>query len=182
VLGKIYFTCGVLKRVEMSKKYSKVCGMPYYGATLGNGLKLVKSAIPRAGKGLLATRFYPAGVVVTGYGGQFVTKKEMDELIARGHYPWAFVTINKNLYKDGVTRGKHGDLAGQYINDPRNAHVRNIGFCAHKRDIYMYSLVDIYPGEELFTDYGRAYWKAWSDYYHGKQPYVLKAKPRRRRR
>lgn len=151
--------------------------MVAYLARLGSGLFLGKSAIPGSGRGVFASRSYSKGVVITGYKGKLVSPQQMEVLFRKGKR-WYFVTIEEGKwYKDGDTKGKRGDYAGQLINDPRNPRLTNCAFCIHGNDCYVFAVQDIRPGDELFLDYGDTYWGTWKIMHRGREPFILRHKP-----
>ncbi len=137
---------------------------------LGRGLIVARSRLPDAGFGLFATQMFEKGVLVTEYVGEELTKEQAFALRAAGMDQ--YVRSLKNGYCiDGNKHPALGDSCAQMANDGRNLLPNNCIFVAiHNRDkvqekprVYLKTLQQIEPGEELLASYGKRYWE-----FHGK--------------
>jgi SET domain-containing protein len=110
-------------------------------------LALRRSSID--GKGVFAREFIPAGTRLTEYTGERVTQEEGDR-----RYPWddsvpyhtLLFTIEDDLLVDGGVRGN----MSRFINHSCDPNCESV---IEERRIYIESLRDIPPGEELTFDY-----------------------------
>uniref|UniRef100_M4C385 SET domain-containing protein n=1 Tax=Hyaloperonospora arabidopsidis (strain Emoy2) TaxID=559515 RepID=M4C385_HYAAE len=124
-----------------------------------HGLEVRESNIPRAGKGLFATKRHLKGSVICEYTGVVLHSQE------------AAWKLKDKSYLMKLGDGKYVDtlhcphVLARYINDCRG---RFGGFNVHfdKRPddnkANVVAMRDIEPGEELYVNYGRLYWLAYN--------------------
>lgn len=124
------------------------------------GIRLVvkKSSLPGAGKGLFTESLIPAGTRIVEYKGRITTWKEVKASEVENNY---IFYVNRNHVINTDTYKK---ALGRYANDAggltKIKGVRNNSIYAVYDDkMYIEATRDIFPGEEIFVDYGRDYWK-----------------------
>lgn len=124
-------------------------------------IKIDKSLIPKAGKGLFATTDIPQGIFITYYSGVILDEFPEDNPL------YAFelripTNRKKGLYIDG-SKPIHKDHLGYLINHyPKGKNV-DISYNSNpkrnpNRLIKFISTRKIKKGEEIYWDYGPDYW------------------------
>jgi SET domain-containing protein len=119
-------------------------------------LKIKRSKLPGAGKGLFTQTFIPKGTRITEYKGRINTWKELKEAEDNGYLFY----VNRNHVIDALPYKK---ALARYANDARGV-VRQRGVSNNSQytteglKVYITSLRDIQPGEEILVGYGKEYW------------------------
>lgn len=123
-------------------------------------LKIKKSKLPKAGKGVFTNVDIKKGQVITDLTGPLIKYKEYLKLdLTRQHYCFY---INRNNIIDTYFET---DQIGRYVNDAhgtKDGEVKNNSeFIVEKGDeysVYIVATVDIAKGTEILVDYGDSYW------------------------
>ncbi|MCC7400234.1 MAG: SET domain-containing protein [Chitinophagaceae bacterium] len=123
------------------------------------GIRLVvkRSSLPGAGKGLFTKSLIPAGTRIVEYKGRITTWKEVKASESENNY---IFYVNRNYVINAEPFKK---LPGRYANDSRGLRkirgVRNNSvYVVVNGKVFIEATRDIFPGEEIFVDYGRDYW------------------------
>ena len=127
-------------------------------ATFERSLIIKRSRIPKAGKGLFTTVDLPKGAWVTEYKGRLCYWKDVKD--QDGYNPYIF-KLNNTWAIDGRRTLK---AFGRYANDARGLSRapgcrNNSEFITRGRKCYISTTRRIRKGEEIFVDYGQAYWR-----------------------
>lgn len=130
--------------------------------TNSHRIEIKPSSIQMFGNGVFAKKIIPAGVVMGYYVGKILNSKDANNSTSDKMMsifvkpPWWPKGVR---YRSGVTvdgDGNYGNWLAM-INDYRNSgYEMNIEFDDRGR---FTTIKDIYPGDELFTDYGSGYWE-----------------------
>jgi SET domain-containing protein len=129
-------------------------------------LKVKKSQIPGAGKGLFTTHAIPKGEVVCEYEGERITWKEClkrnEDQIGKGAY---YFYINaRNCVDAQYTLWAHGRYANDAAGLTRVIGLKNNAEYEVRKNVpYIVATRNIKPGEEIFVSYGKDYWDAMKD-------------------
>ncbi len=120
-------------------------------------LKVRKSRVPGAGKGLFTTGFIPRGSKITEYKGKIKTWKEVKDDEAENNY---IFYVNRNHVIDAKPRKK---ALARYANDARGiTRVKGVKnnsiYATEGLKVYIEAIRDIPPGEEILVAYGKEYW------------------------
>jgi len=135
-----------------------------YWPGIGINLSMVKqkelcvkrSKLPGAGKGLFTQTFIPKGTKIVEYKGRIHTWKELKEADNNGYLFY----VNRNHVIDALPYQK---AFARFANDAKGA-VRQKGVTNNSQyiteglKVYISSLRDIQPGEEILVGYGKEYW------------------------
>ena len=126
-------------------------------ALLEKQLVVKKSNIPNAGKGLFTLKFIPKGTKVVEYKGKVSTWKEADHQDGLNAYIYF---INRNNVID-ASRIKNA--LARYANDARGMGKvsglnNNCQYVVEKKRVYIETIKDVEPKQELFVAYGKDYW------------------------
>lgn len=126
-------------------------------------LKVKKSQLPNAGKGLFTTHAIKKGEVVCEYEGEHLTWKECEErnqaLPGKGAY--YFYINSKNCVDAQYTLWAIGRYANDAAGLSRVKGLRNNCKYDIKKGIpYIVATRNIKAGEEIFVAYGKDYWDA----------------------
>jgi len=123
------------------------------------GIRLVvkRSSLPGAGKGLFTKSLIPAGTRIVEYKGRITTWKEVKTSEVENNY---IFYVNRNHV---INAEPYKKALGRYANDARGLRkikgVRNNSIYAIDKDkVFIEATRDIFPGEEIFVDYGKDYW------------------------
>lgn len=125
-------------------------------ALLEKWLRVKKSGIPKAGKGLFTAIDIPKGKRIVEYKGKIEKWKDVKYEDATNGY---LLHINNQTVIDG----RNSKAVGRYVNDARG-HTRieglrnNSEYVTEGRRCFMEATRKIAKGEEIFVGYGRAYW------------------------
>ena len=120
-------------------------------------LKIGRSTIPRAGKGLYAQRDFKKGETVARYTGDLVHN---DERYDKNRYFSAYLLELTGAIS--IDAARTNTAVGRMVNDARGTNKKNNCSlsCHHAtRTATLKASRNIKKGEELFTAYGAAYWK-----------------------
>lgn len=118
------------------------------------------SRIPGAGNGVFATAPIPSGALLGHYQGKFITGKEHRQLVAQNkwHYVMGLLECAKKQTKGfEFIDGSNGNVFTRLNYAP--PAFQNVAFkkiCEHPY-VLITATKDIYPGDELFVDYGPYY-------------------------
>lgn len=155
---------GCVRCKEISKKTKKQCKRrtclysDYCWQHTRNtkGLKIKKSTIPNAGRGLFATRLLKRGEIIP-YGGVRMTKKQVDTKYGGDDKVAEYVIChNKNRCFD-ASNTQSG--LGRWVNDGVYAgRGKNAEFRTRRTGVFLELIQDVQPGEEILTTYGPEYW------------------------
>ena len=122
-------------------------------------LKVKKSTLPDAGKGLFTMNEIKKGQIVCEYEGERITWAQATDRndVDKGGY--VYFINNKNC----IDAYEYKDTFGRYANDA--AGVERIPGCRNnstydvvKNRVYIRATRNIKAGEEIFVSYGRSYW------------------------
>ena len=115
-------------------------------------LRIKKSNIPNAGKGLFTTKYIPKGAVIAGYTGERVINKDPNY----GN-PYA-LQIKKYTFIDA---SKSNTAEGRFANDCRGACKNNalLQYDKANKKAFLAAKHNIKAGSEITTSYGKDYWK-----------------------
>jgi SET domain len=127
----------------------------FYDDVDGN-VRVEESTIPGAGKGLKAVRPILKHETITYYGGRLRQKPPKNT-----DYVWGPTPDGK--FADAA-KEERPNCRGRYINCARNYDLKRVNASIHW-DVYQGKIVvvavqDIPEGDEIFIDYGQAYWDA----------------------
>ena len=127
-------------------------------ALLETKVRVKKSGLPGAGKGLFTKTFIPKGTRIVEYKGEITTWKEVDHEDGDNGYIYY---VKRNHVIDALRTPK--ELA-RYANDARGiARVKGVSNNAEYMEegikVYITSVKDIPAGAEILVDYGKEYWE-----------------------
>lgn len=118
-----------------------------------HNLEVKTSLLPNAGLGLFALRDFSAGEVVCVYSGTVYSLKESQQLIDKDYV--VFVSLNIH-----VDARNHPAVRARYAN--HNFDPTKVNGKLHRQPALRRALIvathDISKGEEIYIDYGKAYW------------------------
>lgn len=121
-------------------------------------LKIKKSKIPNAGKGVFTKIDLKKGQFVCEIIGEIVTVKEYNQRLKNN--------LTKEGYSIEISSRRQLDTwnhecAGKYINDAHLSKFKNnCELCIDEDEtVYVQTLKKIKKGEELYISYGEDYWK-----------------------
>jgi uncharacterized protein len=126
-------------------------------ALLEKSLRVKKSQLPGAGKGLFTMKYIPKGSRIVEYKGKVSSWKEVDHKKGSNGYIYY---ISRNHVIDA---SKNTRALARYANDGRGLYripgvVNNAGYVEDDNKVYIESIRDIAPGEEILVSYGKEYW------------------------
>ena len=126
---------------------------------------LMESTITGAGIGLFAYKNISENQIFTGYEGPLLTKAQLEQF-QKGSWNSNYVAqvvsdhvTGEVIYIDGQAR----DSFGVFANDPRNDHLVNAKLIWTHKGARLIATKNIFPGEEIFIDYGIEYWETRLD-------------------
>jgi hypothetical protein len=136
--------------------------MPYGEATAPCFLKLTKSKIPNANRGIFTTKYkLPKGMIFGPYTGVIRSAYGDDGQEARdGGYAWRINRWNEenaDFYIDGVNENNSNWL--RYVNTARYREEQNVFSLLFNDTVYYITIKDIEPETELLVWYGYKYAK-----------------------
>ena len=113
------------------------------------------STIPNSGFGAFTNIHLPKGTVLDYYRGKKLNPKQYNNLVDKS-YVWNIKSKDRgHFYIDAQDESKSNWL--RFINDSRD-HRNNIKPYQYREKIFYKTMKDIYPGQELFVNYGASYW------------------------
>lgn len=127
-------------------------------AYLDKKLRIRKSLIPGAGKGLFTTVDIKKGTRITEYKGKKCLWRDVKKTDGYNTY---LMRISRTMAIDGQPFLK---LLGRYANDAKGL-VRipglrnNTEYAQYGMRVYLEATRPIAAGEEIFVDYGREFWQ-----------------------
>lgn len=126
-------------------------------ALLEEKIRVKRSTLPGAGKGLFTKVFIPAGTRIVEYKGVITTWKEVEHNDGENGYIY-YVKRNHVIDASRTT-----EALARYANDARGiSRVKglsnNAEYKEDKLNVYITSTKDIPAGAEIFVDYGKEYW------------------------
>lgn len=127
-------------------------------ALLEKQLRVKKSQLPNAGKGLFTTKAIPKGTRIVEYKGRRSKWKDVRDEDGKNGY---IFYINRNHVIDALPTKK---ALARYANDARGLTkikgvLNNADYVVDGLKAYIESKRDIPAGAEIFVDYGKDYWK-----------------------
>jgi uncharacterized protein len=119
-------------------------------------LKVKRSVLPGAGKGLFTGTFIAAGTNIVEYTGKVISWKEVTSDNAYIYY------VNRNHVIDAKN---HKKAFARYANDAKGIYrVRgkrnNAAYVEEGLSVFIQAIRDIQKGDEIFVGYGKEYWDA----------------------
>lgn len=133
---------------------------------LGRGLEedsdlfLAESKIPGAGRGLFTRFGIKKNQIITWYTGKIQTREEKITSHDKSH---TITLVPGELAISGLKEPQIGNGAGSFVNHsdrPNAVAIRSsISEWGSTPIVLLKALSDIEPGEEIFINYGRGYWK-----------------------
>ncbi len=120
-------------------------------------VKVKKSGLPGAGKGLFAKSFIPKGTRIVEYKGEITTWKAVDHEDGDNGYIYF---VKRNHVIDAL---RTPDALARYANDARGivrvkGITNNAEYMEEGIKVYITSVKDIPAGAEILVDYGKEYW------------------------
>lgn len=149
-----------------TRKFVEIRRLP----TVGAGLSVRDSQIPKAGNGLFADRAFAKGEVVT-----FVDGPVVSDTVVRdrdqGLNTHVVTLMTHFLVVDALREPKLLCGGGSFANDAMRKGAYNVRFeiwdCADVerfgKVVVLRALRDIAAGEEVFVSYGPGYWRKFMD-------------------
>ena len=130
-------------------------------ALLENQLKIKKSILPGAGKGIFTAIDIPAKAIIVEYRGKLVKWKDVKD--EDGYNPYIF-KISSRWAVDAL---HDKDVIGRYANDARGfaraeGMRNNCEYIVKGKKVYIASTRKIHKGSEIYVDYGRSFWSLLS--------------------
>ena len=119
-------------------------------------LRIKTSNIPNAGKGLFAYKKpIRKNSKIANYTGRKLTGSQVINKYGDGLAKYAICDKGKCVDSNETT-----DDAARYANDARSSRFKNNSFLTGKNyNFFLKSGKNIKPHQEIFTDYGKEYWK-----------------------
>jgi uncharacterized protein len=124
------------------------------------GLRVKPSQIKQAGLGLYTTRHFKKGQRLDKYKGEVMGSSSFDRRYPKNKLAQYGLTIGKHKFVDG--RSTQSSWA-RYANDARGSRFRNnANLTAGNRKTWggLVAKNNIPPNREVFTSYGKSYWRA----------------------
>lgn len=122
-------------------------------------VKVKKSVLPGAGKGLFATEFIPKGSRIVEYTGEITTWKDVDHDDGRNGY--IYYVKRNHVIDAGNTRG----ALARYANDAKGIGrmkgvTNNAEYVEDGLRVFIEATKNIPAGAEILVEYGKEYWDA----------------------
>jgi SET domain-containing protein len=126
-------------------------------ALLEKILKIKKSTLPGAGKGLFTKKLIPKGTRIVEYKGKITTWKEVDHQDGLNAY---IFYINRNHVIDG---SKDKKAFARFVNDAKGSKqdsglINNCKYVVEGLQVFLESKKDISANQEILAGYGKEYW------------------------
>ncbi|HEX6193309.1 MAG TPA: SET domain-containing protein-lysine N-methyltransferase [Chitinophagaceae bacterium] len=126
-------------------------------ALLESSLRVKRSSLPGAGKGLFTKTFIPKGTRIVEYKGKITTWKEVDHKEGTNGYIYYIKRTHV------IDAGPYKQALGRYANDGRGLFripgmTNNATYVEDNGKVYIESTKDILPGSEILVSYGKEYW------------------------
>lgn len=123
-------------------------------------LKIKKSLLPNAGKGLFTQKDIKKGERVVEYLGEIVSEKELDKRAEKDIFGYAFY-INKRRCIDAYYTP---EAFARYANDAKGLNrvkgiSNNCCYKVYKNRGWISADKNIKAGSEIFVAYGKEYWQ-----------------------
>ncbi|HTC01480.1 MAG TPA: SET domain-containing protein-lysine N-methyltransferase [Ferruginibacter sp.] len=125
-------------------------------ALLEKDLIVKTSSLPNSGKGLFTKVFIPKKTLIVEYQGEICKWKDVEDNFDNGYIYY----VNRNHVIDA---GKSVKFLARYANDAFGLSKikgtrNNSKYKTKGRQVFIESVEDIHPGEEIFVSYGEEYW------------------------
>ena len=149
-------------------------------ALLEKHLKIKRSTLPGAGKGLFTTRFIPKGTRIVEYKGKISSWKDADHQDGGNGYIYY---VKRYHVIDALPRPK---AMARYANDARGITrvkgiTNNSDYVEDGLKVYIESTKDIPANSEIFVGYGKEYWDVIKAFKRSQKKVKQKKLKRRRR-
>ena len=149
-------------------------------ALLEKHLKIKRSTLPGAGKGLFTTRFIPKGTRIVEYKGKISSWKDADHQDGGNGYIYY---VKRYHVIDALPRPK---AIARYANDARGMTrvkgiTNNSDYVEDGLNVYIESTKDIPANSEIFVGYGKEYWDVIKAFKRSQKKVKQKKLKRRRR-
>ena len=149
-------------------------------ALLEKHLKIKRSTLPGAGKGLFTTRFIPKGTRIVEYKGKISSWKDADHQDGGNGYIYY---VKRYHVIDALPRPK---AIARYANDARGMTrvkgiTNNSDYVEDGLKVYIESTKDIPANSEIFVGYGKEYWDVIKAFKRSQKKVKQKKLKRRRR-
>ena len=131
------------------------------------GLKVKKSTIPNAGKGLFATKKFKKKKTIGSYAGENISVAENNRRYGGGERDNAPYALSARNAPGRILDSACSRSLLSLANSKRQRKRNNAKFSSHMKGdgtINVISTKRIKEGDEIFIDYGKGYWKGaqWS--------------------
>ena len=126
-------------------------------ALLEKKIRVKRSTLPNAGKGLFAKALIPKGTRIVEYKGKISTWKEVDDNDGKNGYIYY---VRRHHVIDA---SRHPSALARYANDARGLQrikgiSNNAEYTEDGLKVYIKSTKDIPAGSEILVEYGKEYW------------------------
>jgi SET domain-containing protein len=125
---------------------------------LDKHLRVRRSGLSGAGKGLFTTKFIPKGTRIVEYLGTITSWKDVQHQEGKNGY---IFYVKRNHVIDA---GPHPEAIARYANDAKGLSkqkglVNNAEYLEEGSRVFIVAKKDIPAGAEIFVDYGKEYWQ-----------------------
>lgn len=124
-------------------------------------VEIKKSSIRNAGNGVFATVPIPSGVVMDEYKGKKISVDNFDIDNNNNSYIFAIQGVRGNIIHFVDAEDPKKSNWTRFVNGARTPAQRkkiNVKFKQYGKKMYLETLRDLSPGEEMICDYGPMYW------------------------
>lgn len=122
-------------------------------------LTIKSSQIKGSGKGLFTNKSFLKGNKIIKFVGKILTDKQVIKLSDKQKEYLIEIGKNKTLYVEGCKASFTNDANFGNNKFKNNAEI----VIEDNGDVYLYATKNIKSGEEIFTDYGKEYWKSFNE-------------------